>query len=364
MSAMIPSPGNYSDPNEIRGMFDNIREKCHLVAAASSCSQLAVGCSLVLSLVYIDTRMMADGGEIYPVGDGIYGLSSQAIHKIGHCAGIEWDSRPPALGGCGQVGPTQDPCFVQFQAVGTIIEFDGAMRQKTGKKTMDLRDGTEALRAIRARCKTANGADKQIRDARLFIHEHAETKAKSRCIIHAFGLRRSYTMADLQKPFACIKPMFTGITNDPDLKLPLAMKVADHMLGGRAGLYSSGTKAEAALPAATTHYHAALPPVGADPDFDDGDLAELTTGPPTVIDAAQGSDPKALTQDDPLRAYSRFLLPGGRDKNKPITEVEDSSLKFWIDRITTNMANGSDRRGDDELKDAMQAVLAYRQGSQ
>ena len=89
---------------------------------------------------------------------------------------------------------------------------------------------------MKARAKDGANIESQIRDTRLFLLRHAETKAKLRAIAD-MGVRRSYTAEELSKPFRVARLMWTGRTNDPELKRVFAEKTADAMIGAASAMY-------------------------------------------------------------------------------------------------------------------------------
>jgi hypothetical protein len=110
------------------------------------------------------------------------------------------------------------------------------VRTVTGEVEIDMREGSPQIEAMKARAKDGANIESQIRDTRLFLLRHAETKAKLRAIAD-MGVKRSYTAQELSKPFAIARVMFTGKTQDPELRRMFASKIADSMLGGHRALY-------------------------------------------------------------------------------------------------------------------------------
>ena len=130
-----------------------------------------------------------------------------------------------------------------YTAVGYVRNFDGTPREIFGTKEMDLREGSAQVEALveRAQGQKADGTDrkdpkKQIREMRLHLLSHAETKAKLRAI-RSLGIKSGYTEEELRKPFAVARVMWTGRTDDPELRRMFAEKTADAMLGGITSLY-------------------------------------------------------------------------------------------------------------------------------
>ncbi len=274
------------DAHQINVQLTEMRAKYHLVAPATVCGSLPEGCEVAFSLVQVNPK------DCYSVGGGKVGLDGTNLKQIGAAAGISWDDQASR-----RLDDGSDPHYVHYVAVGFVRNFDGSLRKLTGTVEIDMRDGSPQVVAMQARAKNGSNFEAQLRDTRLFILRHAETKAKLRAIAD-MGIRRSYTAEELQKPFAVARLMWTGRSEDPELRRIFAMKQADAMIGGIAGLYGQQNappyappQAPAALapsPAAPVHQLHAPPPVGSVPVQDD---AIPTEGEKV------GSDPQASAED-------------------------------------------------------------------
>lgn len=250
--------GSLRDAGQVNARLRDMASEYHLVAPATVCGSLPEGCEVAISVVHVDSNDAPNGpGEVYQTGGGKLGLAKATLDRIGSAAGITWD---PQL--CRRLDDGRDPYYVAFQAVGYVRNFDGSIRTITGTKEMDLRDGSPQVDALHARIKKdANGkpkgdATKQIREMRLHILGHAETKAKLRAI-RSVGIKTGYTKTELDRPFAIARLMFTGKTDDPELKREFARMNAQSMIGGVAALY--GGTAPTASPAPSHHPQLAAP---------------------------------------------------------------------------------------------------------
>ena len=119
----------------------------------------------------------------------------------------------------------------------------------------------------RAKGRKADGSDRkdptrQIREMRLHILSHAESKAKLRAL-RSLGIKTSFTQEELKLPFAVARLMWTGRTADPELRRMFAEKQADAMIGANAALYGSPPRQ---LPAQEAGH--AAPPVDSVPADD------------------------------------------------------------------------------------------------
>jgi len=226
--------GSWFDPKTIDAELQKAVESMHLISPATVCGSLPEGCEVAISLVYVDGDDSRSGpGEVYSVGGGKVGLSGTTIKRIGVAAGIDWD---PSQSGI--LDDQSEQLYCHFRAVGTLRNFDGSHRTVSGEVVMDLRDGSPQVAAMFARAKgDQSNVESQLRDMRLFIHRHAETKAKLRAIADGCALRRSFTAGELQKPFAVARLMATGRTNDPALREKFALMNFDKMTSHRSELY-------------------------------------------------------------------------------------------------------------------------------
>ena len=213
----------------------------HLVTAASHVDSMPPGCGINLSYVTVNPDEKA--GEVYAVGGGKLGLSAVTLSKIGAAAGVSWDPEKS-----GRLDDGSHPHYCHFRAVGKTRNFDGSWRTLTGEVEIDARDESPQIDEIRQKAAAReagkdyrgkrDGGASQILELRKFLLRHAERKAKSRAIAD-LGLKRSYTADELKKPFAVANLMFTGETDDPDLKRAFAHKIADSFLGASAALYGA-----------------------------------------------------------------------------------------------------------------------------
>lgn len=342
-------------------------EHYHLVAPATSVGQVPEGCAVALSMVHVDTRDMREGGEVYSPGGGLLALSRTALNRIANAAGVSWD---PLLSG--RLDDGSDPHYVHFRAVGTMRTFDGTEITLCNEKEMDLRDGSPQL---------VGKSDKQVRELRLHILAHAESKAKNRAI-RAIGLKPAYSRKDLNKPFVVAKLMWTGQSDDPALRQRFAEMTAARMLGGAAALYGGRPEVATrpgptspALPQGAAGH--APPPVGTVVDDE-----PFNPPMPYDIDAVGESvgesvgepvapPPRPSPRPAPPAAaggYSGVVVPGkkGRDAGKPIEEAEDRTLEWWCKTIEENLESGKTdprwRDRDEQKLAAMRAELERRNG--
>lgn len=264
--------GSSHNAIQVNRMLEEAAANAHLVSPATVCGSLPPGCEVALSLVRVDANTERGGpGEVAPVGGGKLSLSGFVLKRIGAAAGVSWD-----MNASGRLDNGSDPHYAHYRAVAWVRNFDGSMRCLSGEVEIDMREGSPQIVAMKARSKEGANLESQIRDTRLFLLRHAETKAKLRAIAD-MGVKRSYTADELKKPFQVARLMWTGRTEDPELRRIFAEKTADAMIGASSALYG-GQPAPAVRPAPaalpTTQAIAALghapPPMGAtDPDYEE-----------------------------------------------------------------------------------------------
>jgi hypothetical protein len=299
--------GTYSEARKVKSALEHAADCGHLVTPATGCSDLPEGCSIALSVVYISA-----GSETYDVGAGKRGLSKTALQRISAAAAISWDATQS-----GRLDNGADARYCLWKAVGTYRSFDGREIQLVATKEMDLRDGSAQVEALFERYqaalkkweKTKEGyAPKdptaQIREMRLHIAAHAETKAQLRAV-RSIGIRSAYTAAELQRPFIVAALQFTGRSDNPALAEKFAVMRATAMLGGARALYGvaptgSGIAAPAQL--------AEPPPLRR--DLDDDDLVPDSApqqppeaaAPPREAAPAEGASQQTPPSDPGTRA--------------------------------------------------------------
>src|SRR5690606_27790933 len=168
--------------------------------------------------------------------------------------------------------------------------------------------------------------DAQLRELRLHILAHAESKAKNRAI-RSLGLKSGFTEEDLKKPFVVAKLMWTGQTDDPELKRVFAEGTMNRMLGGSRALF--GVAPEPRLPPPGRQLKAPPPvgSVGVDPDDFGMSGSPSDSGAyeahPGVIDEPK-SEPRRQTRGS--QGGGEAAIPAGRKKGTPLSEAEEKDI--------------------------------------
>jgi len=242
--------GTFRDYKDIADRFAQAAKHFHFISPATSCPKLPEGCSIAMSAITVDQE-----NETYYVGgvgdDAKYGLSKSVLQKISLAAGVKW-----IVEQCGRTDDRSNPHYCSWTMVGKMRLFDGTEVPLPDSKEMDLRDGSAQLQALYERYEAAKKKDpkkakdptNQIREMRLHIAAHAETKAMLRTIRALLGVRTSYTKKELEKPFIVARLMWTGETDNPALQEKFSLMQARMMLGAEQSLYGNASIAAPQLP--------------------------------------------------------------------------------------------------------------------
>ena len=339
----------YRDPRAVSDTLRRNEQAAHLVSPATSVQAIPEGCGVAITTIHVNGDKEA--GEVYDVGSGKFGLAKAALDRISIAAGISWDARQSR-----RLDDGSDPHYAMFLAVGHLRTFDGQRIEIMGTKEMDLRNGSPQCVAIQERARDGKSRDRQIREMRLHILGHAESKARLRAI-RSIGIKSSYTAKELEKPFVVARLMWTGHSTDPELKRAFALKQADAMLGGVSALYGHEAAAAASQPALMAP--AIRPPRVGSVAADDDDY-----GAPPAPAPASAPASRAVPQTQGSGAVWPWdaKKEGDPAKGTPLTQVDDGALE----RLATYCEKKAGEGGrfaerDRDLAGAARAELAARQ---
>lgn len=337
--------GTFHSPAAIDARLKAAGERFHLCSPFTAVGVMPEGCGVQLALVKVDVDH-----ETYDVGFGKLGLAKSALDRISHGIGISWD---PMLSR--RLDDGRDPHYAHYRAVGRYRASDGQQQIVIGEKEMDLRDGSPQCEALEERARKKNkSADAQIREMRMHILGHAETKARLRAI-RSMGVRTSYDRDELEKPFACARVVFTGKTEDAELRREFSKMTAASFLGGVTTLYGEQPGHQRTLPAGETH---APPPVGAARDEDDFDGDEGDYVDTDASCAAAEPDASRKTQPQRSQSSSGGVIRLGKSKGTPIRDADDGALKWYADVLRENIADPKRARFKSENERDLAAVEA------
>jgi hypothetical protein len=319
--------GAFSDPKSISQRLRWAKENCHLISPGTTCARLPEGCSVAISVVWMDPRV-----DAHSVGGGKVSLLKHALAVLAGAAGVRFDPHSS-----GRLDDGSDPNYVHWKAVGAWQGLDGSVLPIVGDKEMDLRDGSAQVERILA--KAEKDPLGQLRDVRAFILAHAQSKAELRAIRKGLGLR-SYTPMELSdRPFVVVKLMFTGYSDDPQIRRENAAAIRATMLGGASALFgpppapvAHGLVAPMPLPALSmpTQPVAALttghrpPPVGSSMDDDEMDEPAAPVAAPAPRLKARATS--ASSSDG---AVAKF----GKGKGQPLSEMSHEDLDWYLGAV-------------------------------
>lgn len=258
------------EPAIVTARLAELSQQYHLVTPATQVDALPIGFGVAVSLVRVDPNTSKDGpGEVYPMGGGKLGISGFKILDIGSAVGVDWDDEKS-----GRLDDGSDSRYCHYRAVGYVKNFDNSKRRIQGEVEIDVRPGGAAYDEIITKAESSGrDPNPQILELRKFLLRHAETKAKCRAVA-SLGIKRSYTATELAKPFAVARLMFTGHTDDPQLRRDFALLNAEHAIRGSSALYGEPRRLPPQRPAPLQEFqgHAPPPPgltAGDEPDYGD-----------------------------------------------------------------------------------------------
>lgn len=316
---------------QVRQIVEQAAQNYHVIGAMSF-GEIPVGHSVVMNVLKAnpDTKT---GGDVYDVGGERFGLTGNFLNALADSAGVS----------------VVDSKLIVYQANYCIVEttvarmgLDGSVRRISRRKVMDLREGSGQLKAMRdaAKAKSKDAAT-QVREQRLRIAEHADSKAALRAIRAILSVR-TYTQEELKKPFAIFKLQFTGTTNDPALRQIFAIGLMQASLGAMGALF--GAPASTLLPGPAPMLAggggqplmlgaASLGAGAAPPDMGDG-IPDEDDLPPGGNEAAAA--PPRVTAGDSRKVY----MPGRKGEAPTIYEADNDSLIKAEKRGRENMLGG------------------------
>ncbi len=340
----IDISGTYSDPSEVYRVLEDAGQQFNVIGSIAF-GDLPEGFSVMLSTIKVDVA-----NETYDVGMKKRGLGSAAIRRIASAAGVSSIS---------SVCKGWAPNYAAWEVTVARTELDGTVRRETGNRVMDLRDGGSQATAMRDKAIEQNkkypdnqkDPESQLREQRLHIGAHAESKAWQRAVRTLLGLR-TYTADELAKPFAIAKLQFTGRTNDPQLRLMFAQGMMMQALGGMAQLYGASASPAFQLgsgpppvpqlgacgPVVDIEEDDDVPPPPASPARTVSSLNRASQeGPPTAA-------PQATTQQrsGPAIDPATFFFKFGREKEVPLCQIQD--LAWYEQTLIRDIENPSEEK--------------------
>lgn len=231
--------------------------ECHVLALAARTSALGAGFGVSFAELWLDPDTKAR--QVYQ-DTAVMGEDERAIAKIGldqiaACAGIVW------LPTSRRADDRRIHHLWEYHVDGAITGYDGTPQILPGTAEVDLRDGSAQiggwtpakaryLKQKRARAAKKGDAvplhvggwfEEKVQLYRQHGLRMAETKAKN-AAIRTLGLRATYTVEELSRPFVVCRVIYLPDMTDESVK----KMVTAHALRGASVLYMPH-----AMPAAT-----------------------------------------------------------------------------------------------------------------
>lgn len=140
-----------------------------------------------------------DNPDVYSSTDkkGELGLSKIALEKLAKLAGV-------IITKSVRIVNIDHPHVSEYAVHGKIQRLDGTWHFDTASGSYDLRDGSPQAKAM---------TPARLAKARIHIQALAESKAKLRLIRSILGVKHSYSLKELEKPFVVVK--LVPDENDP-----------------------------------------------------------------------------------------------------------------------------------------------------
>jgi len=228
--------------SEINERLALLEQQVNLVSPAMFVGEVPDGFQIVSSIVRVDTSVNSSGyvesDDLIHMGSGKFMLSGTALKRVQSAAGVSW-SRSES----GRTDDRSQMNYWEYTAVGYVSDLDGTKRRITGTYELDLRDGSAQVEEIFAQAKQreekerkknpkyeGDGGAAALRAKRRFGAALAETGAKNRALVD-MGFKRTQKIEDWKKPIVAVRLMFTGRTEDPELRREFSRMLAAQAIG-------------------------------------------------------------------------------------------------------------------------------------
>ncbi len=170
--------------------------------------------------------------EVYKQRGGGLSLSAIAFKKLGDAIGIQWVPEE-----CGRTDDGKDPDYVCYRMTGLVKALDGTWRKIIGDKeirmSVIIEELTDSYREKAQKylhdpkdgpdfCKSYPDPEvwiaEKVRQDALQMRKHMLARAQSGALARAtkaLGIRETYTLEELKKPFVFPKLVFSPDPNHP-----------------------------------------------------------------------------------------------------------------------------------------------------
>lgn len=345
---------------EVRSRYSE--QNYNLLVPQTSMEMLPAGVIPAVTLVKADMDVK-NGGDLYPVEGGNLAPTKTLLNKLAAAGGVTWlDSR--------RVDDRRHPHYVEWTVTAQMTLPDGSVRRETSSKTIDMREdtgdgrGSDLQRVITTaeRARDGQGRDpaREIEQVRMFLQEHAESKAKNRCIRALLGLRTSYSRQQLQRPFAVAKLV-------PDPQDPFAQRaVVANVLGATRALFGPPPTPEPPIVDASFDESSSAAEGGAPSQTASGD-GEVSEAPPLSSGKAEGAARTGPSADLPLFDAEPEYTKDERDRElgRAWKNAQDAGLdkRGFLELIKHVTGKGSyASMGRDDVRDLESEITSMRGG--
>lgn len=190
--------GTSTDAADINDRLLRADQRGHVISPAPQVGVLREGLGVSFSMIRVDAddhdqALMVEPDDVSP--EDHFVLSKVTLERLASALGISWISSK-------RTDDARHPYYCTWQACCSYLTFDARQLELSGDSEVDLRDRTDAAKRLSAR-------PERLSLARRSIQAQAQTKARLRAI-RSFGLKSTYTRADLKLPFVAVQTVFTG----------------------------------------------------------------------------------------------------------------------------------------------------------
>ena len=230
-----------ADPNAVNERIKAIKSQVILLTPAPLVTSIPDGHSIESTMVTTDK-----GKDFWNIAGNQF-LKGYKVNELGVALNVSWHKTKRE---------DYDNSVLHvwvFTVAGDVQSFDGSIRTITGTYELDLRDGSEAAKAL----KPGDLSNKRKCGLRL-----AESGAKFRAICGGCAVQRTISKEDLDKPFVILRLKLTGNFADAGLRRDYSRMLAARALG--VSMPAMYPNAEPQLPAASETIDVESDPEGPD----------------------------------------------------------------------------------------------------
>lgn len=354
--------GSFGDAGAAAVRLAAAARHCHLIGGASVCP-LIEGHEIVISVVPIakgDTypvnpaaKTVAKGGQP-EAKDGAprWGIGGSTILQIAAAAAVEWTD---VL----RVDDGRNAHFAHYRVLGRYPMVDGTWRPIGNERDCDLRDGSDQIK---------RKTELEVQSLRENLVRSTITKAKLRALRDAFGLRQGLLTEELDKPFVVARVIFTGRSDDPQIRRMFAAVLAQRHLAATQALFGVGQQpallgaqnpigllAEAATP---EHEIVDEDGVVLSPPARQANRPAPTIPDPPRREASQPEQRPAQRTAAPAQKSEELVMRFGKDKGVPLSQLSAESLAWYCRAMMGSLEDPAKEQYRARNEEILAALLA------